>query len=53
MDAKILFCKHWWRVCYRRYQDTKGRTRKVLRAEMRETVKTVLELRNAEVSNGK
>jgi hypothetical protein len=45
MDPKIAFCKHWWRVCYRRYQVTNvKRARKTLRKAMREAATTVLSI---------
>lgn len=44
MDTKYLFFRHWWRVCYHRYQVTKGkRQRQKLRDEMR---RTALEIGN-------
>lgn len=44
-DVKVLFCKHWWRVCYRRFGAAGLRQgkRKALRREMRRTAMVVLE----------
>jgi len=52
MDTKILFCRHWWRVCWRKWQTARGkRARKVIRAEMREAAKVIVDLKK-EAGNG-
>ena len=45
MDSRILFAKHWWFVCFRRWQVAKSRrAQKMLRRQMRKTAMTVLEM---------
>lgn len=46
MDTRILFAKHWWKVCFHLYLSAHSqRTRKAKRAEMRKTAMTVLAFR--------
>ena len=45
VDTRVLFAKHWWRVCFHSYLAAHSkRARKASRAEMRAAAKAVLEL---------
>ncbi len=50
LDPRISFCKHYWRISYRKYQDTKSARQKArMRKQMSEAVKTMIAILRGEL----